>query len=82
MPAEGARRAAVWRGGQWRGEKGGAARAAGEGGGCAARLGREGRGLGFWGWEVDYIWHRVGGLQVGRRWDVLGQNFFAESPTI
>jgi hypothetical protein len=82
MPAEGARRAAVWRGGQWRGEKGGAARAAGEGGGCAARLGREGRGLGFWRWEADYIWQRVGGLQVGRRWDVVGQNFFAESPTI
>jgi hypothetical protein len=67
MPAEGERRAA--------------ARVAGKGGSCAVRLGREGRGLGFWEWEAVYIWRLAGGLQVGRRWGVVGQIFFAESPT-
>jgi hypothetical protein len=70
MLAEGERRAAVWRGE----EGGGVERREGR----RAQLGREGRGLGFWGWEADYIWRRVGGLQVGQRWGVVGQNFCRE----
>jgi hypothetical protein len=58
MLAEGERRAVVWRGE----EGGGVERREGR----RAQLGREGRGLGFWGWEADYIWRRVGGCKWAR----------------